>query len=248
MEEVIPKILITGVNSGLGKYLHQNINSIGLNRLNATALFKENSHYDYIIHCAFSKAASTFDKSNSELLADLLKLHSKHFIFISSSDVYGNRSQKCSENEILKFEESFTEYTKQKIQAEFEIKKKVEKFLILRPTGLIGPQAMSPNLFKLINEDQPQLTLTENSRLSFVLYDEVLDFIKLYLNKSVSDGIYNISRIDSISISEIAALFNRHPKYGQHHYEVTNLDISKALHHLPSLKIQNKDLLRSLKK
>ncbi len=48
------KFLITGIGSGLGKYLFNNLpNSLGLNRNNFNLVKDED--YDTIIHCAFNK-------------------------------------------------------------------------------------------------------------------------------------------------------------------------------------------------
>ena len=48
------KYLITGINSGLGKFLHENIpNSDGLHRNNFDEI--KDNYYDVIVNCAFNK-------------------------------------------------------------------------------------------------------------------------------------------------------------------------------------------------
>ena len=53
--------LITGINSGLGKYLYENLpNTVGLNR---STNFEAIKHikYDTIVHCAFNKEMQITD-------------------------------------------------------------------------------------------------------------------------------------------------------------------------------------------
>lgn len=67
------KAFVTGIKSGLGKYLHNEIGGDGLHR------------DSIIIHCAHS--TSNFD-DNIRLISSLVKLPHKYFIFISSIDIY----------------------------------------------------------------------------------------------------------------------------------------------------------------
>ena len=72
------KFLITGIGSGLGKYLFENLpNSIGLSR--DTFNLIKNEDYDTIIHCAFNKENNITDyfkylEDNIFLTQNLLKL------------------------------------------------------------------------------------------------------------------------------------------------------------------------------
>ena len=88
------KILVTGITSGLGKYIHNNIpNSIGLTRENRHQLL--DGDYDLIIHCAFSNERMEsiddyyeFIDGSILLTDDLVKVKHKKFIYISSLEVY----------------------------------------------------------------------------------------------------------------------------------------------------------------
>ena len=89
------KYLVTGVKSGLGKYLYENLPDVnGLDR-GGFDLIKD-EEYDTIIHCAFNKAQTHADigdhygylDDNIFLTQDLLTLKYKKFIYISTIDVY----------------------------------------------------------------------------------------------------------------------------------------------------------------
>ncbi len=244
MEEVAVKVLVTGVRSGLGQYLHHHLLSTGLERSNAQEIFNTSKLYDVIIHCAFSKPGSHTTDENISTMQNLLKIPHDKFIFISSSDVYGSKKTSCRENDLLKAEEAMTDYAKQKIICENYLQKHSTNYLILRPCGLIGPETMSKNLKALIFEDKPVLTLSDKSVLNFVSHFEVLNFIKLYIQEILPSGIYNFGRYDRISIKKIASLFKKTPVYGNFDYETANLDVSKAGAHVPSLRVSNEEFLR----
>ena len=80
------RFLVTGVNSGLGKYLYENLpNSLGLNRDNFNLI--KNEEYDTIIHCAFNKEniITDYEKyldDNIFLTQRLKKLNYKKFVYI----------------------------------------------------------------------------------------------------------------------------------------------------------------------
>ena len=85
--------LITGINSGLGKYLYESLShSVGLNRSTNFETIKH-IEYDTIIHCAFNKENNISDykkylDDNIFLTQRLKKLKYKKFVYISSVDVY----------------------------------------------------------------------------------------------------------------------------------------------------------------
>ena len=74
------KTLVTGIKSGLGKYIYENAsNSVGLTRENRDNVIK--GEYDLIIHCAFHSDRGNdiddyYDYINSNILLtnELVKL------------------------------------------------------------------------------------------------------------------------------------------------------------------------------
>ena len=87
------KYIITGIGSGLGKYLHKNIpNSVGMDRNNQHIVMTQIEPTDKIIHCAFNKTNDIKDyngylEDNIFLTQRLSELGNK-LIYISSIDVY----------------------------------------------------------------------------------------------------------------------------------------------------------------
>ena len=49
-------ILVTGVDSGLGKFIHNKLDCVFLNKKNKDSIINSNQKFDTIIHCAFSES------------------------------------------------------------------------------------------------------------------------------------------------------------------------------------------------
>ena len=87
------KYIVTGISSGLGKYLYENIpNSIGIDRNNYHSVIDKIKPKDKIIHCAFNKTNDVKDyygylEDNIFLTQRLSELGNK-LTYISSIDVY----------------------------------------------------------------------------------------------------------------------------------------------------------------
>ena len=69
------KILTTGINSGLGKYIHESLGGIGLDRDTSSEERQniKNEGVDIIIHCAFNSSSgvnsdSLYSESDSFFL------------------------------------------------------------------------------------------------------------------------------------------------------------------------------------
>ena len=85
------RVLVTGTNSGLGKYIASQIDCSVLTRDNSESVLKKS--YDTIIHCAFNSRKNVNDyydivRDNIFLTKDLCKIEHNKFVFISSIDVY----------------------------------------------------------------------------------------------------------------------------------------------------------------
>ena len=91
--------IITGIDSGLGKYLHKNLpGSIGINRKNADSFIKEEFLNATILHCAFNskrdiKNQSIYIEDNYLFTKKLLNIKGiKTLIYFSSIDIWSNYS------------------------------------------------------------------------------------------------------------------------------------------------------------
>ena len=196
------KFLITGCKSGLGKYLHQNLDdSTGLYRENFDEV--KNDDYEYIIHCAFNKENTISDykkylQDNILLLLELKKIKHKKFIYFSSIDVY-------SENNNM--------YTLFKKFAETLLDK---NDLILRCSALLGPDMKSNHIAKM-KQNAKSLTLSKSSTFNYILYSDVLDFINSD-NLTSYNGVIDFVSNNYLPLEETAKFFNVNIEFGQYEY------------------------------
>lgn len=211
------KFLITGCDSGLGKFLIQNIpNSIGLNRDNYNLI--KDDVYDIIVHCAFNKENEITDykkylDDNIFLTKKIKDIKHQKFIYISSVDVY--QENQTTYSLFKKFSESMMNQID----------------LVLRCPTLIGPTMKKNHIEKIKNSEE--ITLSKDSIFNYILMDDLLEFITKYDVKNFS-GVIDFVPNDSIKIIEVSNYFQTEPKFGDYHYTSDyNFDkpIYKILNH-----------------
>ncbi len=90
-------LLVTGVNSGFGKYVHENLGGFGLTRETLRSEFEmlQEEGCKTIVHCAVTyprnlTTASLYPnlKDNLFLTKSLVDIYHERFIFMSSVNVY----------------------------------------------------------------------------------------------------------------------------------------------------------------
>jgi len=206
--------LVTGVKSGLGKFLYENLpGALGLSRDNKYEILQEatNTENLVILHAAFNSKRNIEDYSgyiedNIFLTEDLLHLSSDKFVYFSSVDVYG----------------PFTSYSFMKKCAEDFVKKRASSALILRLSAILGPTARQNSLIRLMEEKE--LTLHSESIFNYVLQNDILDAIT---NDEVLArvGTYNFTASENVKLQEIAEHYNKNVKFGHYTYETTINDL-----------------------
>lgn len=159
---------------------------------------------DLIINCAaftnvdeaelYKQACKKINYDAVRNLVDQIKNTDKKLIHFSSDYVYGNNKIKdrpLKENDICK---PCNYYGKSKLMADKYILKNMTKnFLILRPSWIFGPNGNnfidklinkinSEHEIKVVNDQYGTITST------YLLYK----IIKLYIDSSLKDGLYNI--------------------------------------------------------
>lgn len=224
--------LISGVKSGLGKYLYDNLpNSIGFCRESFNLVKREDFHS--IIHCAFNKENDISDyykylEDNIFLTQELLNLPNKKFVYISTIDV---------------LQSSPTTYALFKRFAE-SIVKKDPNALILRCSMMLGP-TMKPNHITKIKNNEPKIGLSSNSTFNYILMENLFEFFnsKDYLQYS---GIVNFIANDSIELSKVKNYFNSTTDLGDYTYKTLDLDSPNHIHTLNNK--YNNSSLKNLKK
>lgn len=226
------KILVTGGNSGLGKYIHEKIqNSINLTRKNSNDIFEnfKNQKIDLIIHCAFGaqggyhqndiKDHFKYVSDNILLTKQLLDLPHNKFIYLSSLAVY---------------DKAYSNYKLTKLYAESMVKTLSKNYLIIRPSSMIGLDMRENNLFKIIKYQTPSLSLTPNSELNLILHSDILKFIYFATSENITDTVDFVSS-KNITIERIAQLVGKYPVYGNYNFQCATGDTKKIQNYMPSL-------------
>ncbi len=229
------KVLISGIGSGIGKYLHEKHGGLGLSRYNTTEVFSHaKDGVDTIIHCAFnakrdvtSDTLNSYSADNIGLTNKLLEIPHKKFIFFSTVDVYPRDSEIHYEEEDIALDAVNGLYPLTKLMSESSIRRVSQNFLILRCTGLLGLYSRKNNLLKVLQDPEPHLSLTPESEVNVVLHE--------YLNRFIIDalshdyqGIYNIAASSNVTIKEVAELAQKNVQYGTFAYRVARVDTRKV--------------------
>ena len=234
------KILITGSNSGLGKFLKKQLFATGYYRGAKFEKLKK-INWDLIVHCAFTtsepKNKIEYIKcinDNLVLSYNISKLKGKK-IFISSCAVYEKENIKFRrEKNKIYIKDEISTYAKFKLFAESFFNEK--KDIILRLGSIIGIGMRKNTVLKLIEDKKPRVYIRKDALYSFVTYDEILNFINLALKKNMT-GIFNFLRTDYVELHKISKQIcsNKKIKYGKYNFQVTKAN-NKKLKKLFNLK------------
>lgn len=243
------KYLITGSSSGLGKYLYNKLGGISFNRDGTNV-----KEAEVLIHCAFNQTREVNSKNLYQYLFDnvfltkkLAKIPHKKFIYISSVDVYPKNNQKHFENEVIDISQVSGIYAITKLMSESLIQDLCPNFLILRCSALLGRDAKENSLIKIIKEENPALTLSPDSVFNYILHKDVLEFIKIALDRDLQ-GIYNLASSENITLFQITELLGKKVSFGNYMYNAGNIDNEKASELLPSFKKTSKETINEFTK
>jgi len=231
------KILITGVGSGLGKHIHEKIpNSLGMSRNNCIDILRSVRYegVDTIIHCACNKSRDEYYdlyNDNLKLTEELCDIPHKNFIFASSVDVYSDT------NNI---------YNMMKRISEDIIKKRSNKFLILRLSALLGKHMKKNNIVKAVCDEFPILSLTKDSTYSLISYEHVLKIIVESLKRDIF-GTYDVVAKKEISMNDIVKYCGKvqTTKFGQYKYLTKKIDGGKIEEKLGLIQSDSQQVLES---
>jgi hypothetical protein len=221
--------LITGINSGLGKHLYNNLpNSLGLNRDNFDSIKDES--YQTIIHCAFNKENIITDykkylDDNILLTQRLKNLKYNKFIYISTIDVYQEYHNMYSF--FKKFSETLLD----------------DKDLILRCSMMLGP-TMKPNHLTKIKSNIDHISLSKDSTFNYILMDDLVEFFisNDYLGYS---GVIDFVSNSNITLNELKQIINSTTQLGEYTYK-SNLEFTNPIYKLNNK--YNKTSINNLKK
>lgn len=230
-------ILVTGVNSGLGKYCWQHFGGRGFSRsshFDDVMREAEVKPYRAIIHCAFnakpdisSSQLYTYLNDTLLLVRKLLQVPHGKFIFISSTDVYPKNEESHVETEEIFLKDAANIYAISKLISESLVQNETRDFLILRTTALLGEHARKNSLIKILTQENVKLTLAAESTFNYILHSDVADFIDVALRENLQ-GIYNLAASSTISLEEAAGNYDRQVEFGNYHYVTDSINNEKA--------------------
>ena len=213
MTDITPsqnKILVTGTNSGLGKYIASQINCTVLTREDNESVLDKS--YDTIIHCAFNSRKNINDyydivRDNIFLTKDLCKVPHNKFVFISSIDVY---------------REEDSLYKISNLMAESIVNKMATNPLTLRCSSILGETMRKNNFRKIIEDVDPKLSLSGKSSFNYILQEDILNFLNIAIKKDYN-GIVDFVSSTNITLQEISDLLEKKVNFGSYVYKTPEL-------------------------
>lgn len=247
----MPKFLITGSQSGLGKHLHKYFGGIGFQRQTNQvewAKAKKNG-VDIIVHCAAqppklitSKSLPSYLDDNLLLTKKLVEIPHKKFVFISSVEVYPKSSKTHTEDEEIPLESIPSFYGICKLLSESIVQEACRDFLILRCVSLLGPYARPNSLTRILGQKGPSLSLSGDSTLNYVRHHQISEFINYAAENSVT-GIYNVASSKNVTLDRIAKLHNKKVRFGSYKYDVGNISNRKIVSIFPEFNRTSIDVI-----
>ncbi len=230
--------------------MYEHLGGVGLTRSNFAQDFNaiKNKDADVIVHCAFNSAKTvnteglhSYLYDNVFLTKELTLTQHKKFVFISTVDVYPKTNSLHEENKIIPVEHLRGMYAVTKLMSESIVANNCSNYLILRCSALLGKYARRNSLIRIVEDGNCTLTLTADSVFNYVLYSDIMEFIKIAVERDLT-GIYNVASSGNITLSEIENMRGACVKYGTYHYNVGNIDNSKAAAVWPAFNKNSKEV------
>lgn len=234
---------MTGTGSGLGRYLHESIpGSVALRRQDNLQAISKGKVFDAIFHCAFRRCQDVHNSDLAQVMEDncflteqLLQVPHKKFIYLSSNTVYPiDKNFNCTEDASIPIEKISTFPAVLKMINEELIRSRSQDYLILRATSLLGHSMKTNTLTRILFENYPKVSLTADSRLYCILYEDVKFVLMQALKKNIT-GVFNLAASKSVELSEVASLFGKKVIFGNYHYEPGKIDNRKLIKQFPEL-------------
>jgi nucleoside-diphosphate-sugar epimerase len=220
------KVLVTGCNSGLGKYISNTMECIEVNRSNRNSIIQQykTEGVDLIIHCAFGGQGGytqniigdyfKYVDDNILFTKELTEIPHKKIVYISSLAVY---------------EKEYMNYKHTKLYAESIITNLGKSPLILRCPAMLGKYMRPNNVYNLITNRRSKLSLSKESNFNYVLHSDILNFIRFANNWAIK-GVIDFTSTENITLEEITNILKAEPEYGNYTFNtplVSNRDLVK---------------------
>lgn len=246
------KFLITGAGSGIGRYLHEQLGGVGFTRQSNNLEDLKRQTFDAIIHCAWNHMPTRevtndnigryFD-DNSLLTQELLKIPHKYFVLFSTIDIYPPNDQLHLEDEVIYADSIKSIHGTTKLISEALVRAKAKRYLILRPTSLLGSYMRKNNILKIINDPNPLLSLDSSSVYNLIHYPDVMKFINSAIDQGES-GVFNLASANTVTLARIAGILGKKVIFGNHHYEAGHIANNKATKIWPTFGKSSEEILK----
>ncbi len=244
-------VLVTGNQSGLGKYISREFGASGLDQdlpeEERKRLLARGA--EVIVHCAFSAARGVdtdllgkYYQDNIRLTYEVASCPHKIFIYISSLDVYPKDGKIYSEDDQIPLDDIHGLYPLTKLISESIVRKYCPRHIILRPGALLGKDARPNSLTRIAFEENCALTLSGDSRFNYVLHRDIFDFIVFAIERKVT-GVYNVAASESITLGDIARMLGKEVRFGTFHYDVGEFNTQKITSLFPRFRKTSREVI-----
>lgn len=250
------KIAIIGSNGMLGsdlvKYLSPHYSITQITKANYSRYI--NKVFDVVLNAngnskrfwANKNPQDDFIASTASVLKSIFDFPSDRYIYISSVDVYENHTgqEYTKENQKIDFKR-LQPYGFHKYLAELIVKKYLKKYLILRPSMILGAGIQKGPFYDIIHKKSTYIT--HESGLQLITTHAVAEIIITLLKKAVANETINIGGIGVFNFKKIPEYFDGNikvlPGAETQNYEMNNEKIKGLYPELKTSEEYLKDFL-----
>jgi dTDP-4-dehydrorhamnose reductase len=208
--------------------------------------------YSVIVHCAFNMRRDVQSADLHAYLADTLfltrevaRVPHRKFILLSSIDVYPATDTEQDEDSPIPAFEPRNLYATAKLACESIVLHECENALIIRAGLLLGKYMRPNNLTRVLRGDPGPVTLTADSAFYCILYSDVLEFVRLALERDLR-GVFNAFRRPAVTLEELAVRFDRGVSFGRFRYSPPALSNARIAARCPRFEGSAWEALESL--
>ena len=223
--------LVTGVGSGIGRYLSERLpDCVGLDRNNFEMI--KQHQYRTVIHSAFNKMREPSElyrylDDNILLTERLLELRYERFVYLSSIDVY---------------QEPATLYAICKRFAESMVSR-VPGHCILHCSTMLGPYMKTNHMTTLLS-GTGKLGLSGDSVFNYILYEDLYDFVEAR-EYEIHDGTIDFVSTGSVCLKDVKRMVGTSTELGDYRYSIASDVPDPVYRRIPRFEKSTRDNLKS---
>ena len=177
-----------------------------------------------------------FSASTASVIQSIFDFPCSIYIYFSSPDVYENHTKaECTKEYGWINPEKLQPYGFHKYLSELIVKKYKEKFIILRPSMILGSNLKKGPIYDIL-QNKP-LYITLQTKLQFITTQAISEIIEIILKKSIDNITLNIGGTENFSFTKIQDYFDQKiqiSKDAQTQTYMMNIEKLKGLY--PTLK------------